>query len=161
MILITENLFRLMTKIINEKGKNRNEGIKEGVQSGGEQDGHHDEGHQLSKQTSFVKQLELGRLQNVLSGARVCVPDDQDKKLQLGNGVILRFSDEKVFFVLDGYSLTEDFVSTAAPLGQVIIGAESGQTKEYSAGTKKISVTIEKIFGPFSEEVTRVYQSLD
>jgi hypothetical protein len=146
-------------KLLNAIERARRE-INDAISSKGDsaagQDGWHDEGFKIGEVSENMWRGELARLQRLEFCARVESIREQDARVDLGNGVLLKYPNgEKKAYVIDGYLVerTQGRASIGSPLGRAIDGKAVGESAIIRAPEKAPKfVVIEKIFPPSRAE---------
>ena len=98
---------------------------------------------------------KLGELEKILFNAQVIEPEEQDKRVAIGVGVVIEYEDGiTAKFILDGYLIEpeENRVSFYSPLGRALLGAEEGEERELVIGGRKKIIFVKKIFLPSAAE---------
>lgn len=142
-------LVKRTEKALREASRSKNEAA-----SG--QDGWHDEGYKIGVGEEMTWSKRLGELQEMLFGAEIIEPEEQDNCVQIGNGVVIQYSDGSTFeFILEGYWVgsLENRVSVYSPIGQVLLGAKKGEKRALKSD-KEGAVTVINILSPSSAPKT-------
>ena len=129
--------------------------VGSGFQSGAAQDGHHDEGYQLSLREIVVHDSMANNLAAVLANAEVVQPAEQNEAVYFGNAVEIIYQDgDKEKYLIESFVLpgSENSLSMNSPLGKAILGARSGERRNFVIDGRDITVTIGQIFPPSSSE---------
>ncbi|MFA5050889.1 MAG: GreA/GreB family elongation factor [Patescibacteria group bacterium] len=119
--------------------------------SGSYGDKWHEEGFKqgIDNEDRVVRRID--EVKALTHGAEIIYPKEQDKEVQIGNIVKLRYDDNSEYlFRIEGYVFISSRydVSIYSPLGKAIEGAKVGDKKEFTVGDKMRSVTILEIYLP-------------
>jgi len=89
----------------------------------------HDEGFKIGIGEEMMWSKDFGKLQEIQRNAVVVTPIEQNKKVLLGNGVILSDGSKEIFLLLDGYlsKITKNRISFNSPIGVALFNKTVGQ----------------------------------
>lgn len=149
----------LMTEVTYERLQNRLEELKNSLREAqlrvGETAGQSHDWHDnapfdqaradVEKFTSMVTEL-----QNALKTPEIIKPNPNTEKVQIGNSVVLKFSDEpetSTFTVLGPYDANskKGWVSHKTPLAQAILGKKTGEEVDFETPSGKLNLKIIEI----------------
>ncbi len=131
-IIFTKRGYKRLMEIIKETERKLKQVIKEKAEAGSGQDTWHDEGFRIGVTNEIMWSKRLGELQSLLRSAQVVTPEEQNKVIRIGNGVIVEYEDGSVFkFILEGHMAgkLEAGVSTYSSLGKIVLGAKIGEER--------------------------------
>lgn len=155
--------YRMLRECIFRTEKRLAQVTKLKSESGSGQDTWHDEGFKLSITDEMMWSKRLGELEKLFLTARLIKPEEQNDKVKIGVGVIIKYEDGTIVeYVIDGYLVEpeEGRLSIYGPLGRALLGAEEGDKRTVIIGNKKRIFFIEKIFSPSVAE-TRIINKED
>ncbi len=146
---LTEESYRILQQKI-EKLKQKLQEIRSAKAEAHQgQDSWHDEGFKLGSTQERKCSRRIGDYQRILRNAEMFSPEEQDTRVQFGNGVRIRFSDgTERQFILDGYHLLDGRISVLSPLGKAIVGSKQGEERTFEVDGEERRVRIEEIILP-------------
>ena len=153
--IFTERGYYYLRKTIRETEKKLKEVTKAKAEAGLGQDGWHDEGFKLGIAEEMMWSKRLGELEQILHNAQVVKPEEQNKRVQVGVGVIIEYENGTANeFIIDGYliGITDRRISVYSPLGKVLLGAIEGEKRILVIGKEKKEIFVKKIFSPSTAE---------
>ncbi|MEK7173433.1 MAG: hypothetical protein AAB723_03260 [Patescibacteria group bacterium] len=122
------------------------------------QDVWHGEGYKLAMQEGAVLDEMTDELRKIFRSAKVVKPIEQNEKIMLGNGFVIRYKAGAVKkYYMDGFrighSISPDRIANGSPMAKVLEGAKVGEIRvlKFENGQKK-TMTIEKIVLPSEVE---------
>jgi len=124
-------------------------------EAGDGQDAWHDEGHKIGLVDEMLWSKRLREIQDIMSKAEIYDPVEQNEKVFLGVGVVVKYDDGSEFgFILEGYvtEMLYHLVSVSSPLGQAVLNANVGDRRTFSVGSRKVNITIKRIILPSMAE---------
>lgn len=151
--LFTREQFEELEKIIFRTQKEIDKIVREKGEIAQESAG--DRWHSAEFMSAYVEEARLRkrltRLNWLLNTGKIIEPKEQNKKVAIGNTVIIEYengSQRKI--ILEGYlvSSKENQASIYSPLGKALNGAKRGQTKIVKIGKQKHKIKIIEILPP-------------
>jgi len=150
--LLTKRGYELLKKHIRQAEKRLSQAIRLKSEAGAGQDSWHDEGFKLGIVEEMMWSKRLGELEKVLSNAQLVQPREQNERVEIGVGVVIKDADDGSIdkYIVDGYLVEPEKkrVSVYSPLGKALLGAREGEERTMVIGGKERSFIIEKIFPP-------------
>ena len=149
--IFTKKSFDRLQESISTIRKNLDVISKDKAESGSGQDGWHDEGFKRALVEEMMWGKKLMELEQISRTAKIIRPKEQDKYVEIGNGVLIEYEDGfKLKFILEGYIFGEanNCVSAYSLVGQAIRGACRGEKRNLQIRGKNKTIKILDIFLP-------------
>jgi len=153
--IFTKKGHEALKKIIEKTQQMLNQARELKGEAASGQDGWHDEGFKIAATDEMMWERRLAELKHLYHQAKIVEAKEQNKIVDLGTGVILRFEDGSMAsYIIEGFTVEalENRLSIHSPLGEAIIGAKTGEKRSFKVGNNKKTVTIEKIVLPSKAE---------
>jgi len=149
--LFTRQGYDELKEAIVEARKKLNQMMCEKGEAGREQDGWHDETYRAAEVQERIWSKKLGDLQKLASNAKIVEPEEQNKEVRFGVGVVIEYDDgAERNIIVEGYQIShfKGLVSVHSPVGRSLIGAKINERRSFNVGETQRMVKIKKIFPP-------------
>jgi len=151
---ISRKAHELLSSNLEEKKRRLYEVTHFKAVSGNEQDGWHDGNFQDGLIQEARLQTEIKELMGILNGFEVIEPEKQTEVVKIGNGILIHFEDtgQELEVILDGFAVSENYVSAESLLGANLLGKRSGERVEFGTSGNTKSVLVKEIYLPEETE---------
>lgn len=153
----TERGFREFMSNYNSVKKELDDATANKAAAGAGSDTWHDEGFKIGIGEEMMWSKNFGKLQQIKDKAVVIIPVEQNKKVLLGNGVILSDGSKDVFLLIDGYlsKASKNRASLYSPIGKNILNKIVGEEIVFKIGNDTKKFLLKEIILP-SEALKRI-----